>query len=134
MTIDPNPHNAWPTEPETETGPTPTDAPNGSETPDAVKDATTGPRRTTTTRAPRERPPGRGVEWLRPTDLIAHQTSRLAGRGIDFHAELARRARAPIATGARRIGDRARRLPPVNAFGRRGTARQGPARSGVGMS
>lgn len=131
MPIDPDPHNAWPTEPETETGPTPTAAPNGNETPDAVQEATTGPRRTTTTR---ERPRGRGVEWVRPADLIAHQTSRLAGRGIDFHAELARRARAPVATGGRRIGDRARRLPPVHAFGRRGTARQGPARSGVGMS
>lgn len=36
---------------------------------------------------------GRGVEWVRPSDLIAASSARAAGRGIDFQAELARQAR-----------------------------------------
>lgn len=63
----------------------------------------------------------RGVEWVRPTDLIARQGATLAGRGIDFEVELARRTRTPIATGARQLGERARRLPPLSAFGRSST-------------
>ena len=75
---------------------------------------------------------GRGVEWVRPTDLIARESSRLAGRGLDLHTELARRSRASTATGLRHLSDRARRLPPASDFGRGGT-RPGPERSGVGM-
>lgn len=73
----------------------------------------------------------RGVEWVRPTDLMARHSSRLAGRGIDLHTELNRRVR--VATGVDRLSERTRRLPPVSAFGRRGASQQGPARSGVGM-
>lgn len=79
----------------------------------------------------------RGVEWVRPTDLLARHGATLSGRGIDFQAELARRARAPITTSLHRagsVGDRARRLPPISAFGRGSTAQSGPVRSGVGMS
>ena len=36
---------------------------------------------------------GRGIAWVRPTDLIASSTARIAGRGINFQTELARRAR-----------------------------------------
>lgn len=36
---------------------------------------------------------GRGVAWVRPSDLIASSTARIAGRGINFQAELAHRAR-----------------------------------------
>ena len=36
---------------------------------------------------------GRGVAWVRPTDLIASSTARIAGRGINFQTELAHRAR-----------------------------------------
>ena len=35
----------------------------------------------------------RGVEWVRPSDLLVSRSARLAGRGIDFQAELSRRAR-----------------------------------------
>jgi len=35
---------------------------------------------------------GRGIAWVRPTDLIASSTARIAGRGINFQAELAHRA------------------------------------------
>ncbi|OSM44562.1 hypothetical protein [Nesterenkonia sp. PF2B19] len=74
-----------------------------------------------------------GVDWVRPTDLMARHSAALAGRGIDFEVELARRSRAPVAAGMRSVSDRARRLPPVSAFGRGGTARA-PARPAVGMS
>ena len=36
---------------------------------------------------------GRGIAWVRPTDLIASGTARIAGRGINVQAELAHRAR-----------------------------------------
>lgn len=61
---------------------------------------------------------GRGVEWVRPTDLIARHSAHAAGRGLDFQAELARRTRTPLGAGVRRLGDRARQLPPISAFGR----------------
>ena len=36
---------------------------------------------------------GRGIAWVRPTDLIASSTARIAGRGINFQTELAHRVR-----------------------------------------
>lgn len=36
---------------------------------------------------------GRGIAWVRPTDLIASSSARIAGRGINLHTELAHRAR-----------------------------------------
>lgn len=76
---------------------------------------------------------GRGVDWMRPTDLIAHTGGALSRRGIDLTAAGSRRLRAPLVAGARWAGERARRLPPLSAFGRRGGADQGQVRSGVGM-
>ena len=92
--------------------------------------------------AKRQRP---GVEWVRPTDLMASRSARMAGRGIDFQAELARRARrvpgqAYRATrdgarsGARFVSERGRKLPPVTAFGRGGGERfSWVSRSGIGL-
>ena len=77
---------------------------------------------------------GRGVEWVRPTDLIARHSAHAAGRGLDFQAELARRTRTPIGAGFRRLGDRARRLPPISAFGRSTAPASQVSRSGVSMS
>lgn len=77
---------------------------------------------------------GRGVEWVRPTDLIARHSAHAAGRGLDFQAELARRTRTPIGAGVRRLGDRARRLPPISAFGRSTVPASQMSRSGVSMS
>ena len=74
------------------------------------------------------------MEWVRPTDLIARHSASLSGRGIDFEAELARRARAPIANRMHDLADRARRLPPLSAFGRSGATPESPVRSGVGMN
>ncbi|MDC7802336.1 hypothetical protein PP359_00215 [Sphingomonas sp. BLCC-B65] len=86
-----------------------------------------------------------GVEWVRPSELLVSRSARIAGRGIDFQAELARRTRSlPVhAAGATRrgvqrlgvgAGDRARRLPPVAAFGQGGGDRfSWVSRSGIGL-
>ncbi|GAA3040099.1 hypothetical protein [Microbacterium dextranolyticum] len=76
---------------------------------------------------------GRGVDWVRPTDLFVRSSGNLAGRGIEFQAVQGRRFRSTLAMGARSVSERAKRLPPVSAFGRRGQHVEGPARSGVGM-
>lgn len=76
----------------------------------------------------------RGVEWVRPTDLIARHSAHAAGRGLDFQAELARRTRTPLGAGVRRLGDRARRLPPISPFGRSSAPASQVSRSGVSMS
>lgn len=106
-----------------------------TEAPDAVRAARTSRQRGTERKTPTtEARRARGVEWVRPTDLIARQGAALAGRGIDFEVELARRTRTPIATGVRGLGERARRLPPLAAFGRGNTGQAAPSRPGVGMS
>jgi hypothetical protein len=86
-----------------------------------------------------------GVEWVRPSELLASRSARVAGRGIDFQAELARRTRrAPghVARGTRRsaragarfVSERARRLPPVSDFGRGpGPSYSWVSRSGIGL-
>ncbi|ORE56833.1 hypothetical protein B6D25_11155 [Micrococcus luteus] len=56
----------------------------------------------------------RGVEWVRPTDLLARQ------------------CRTATNTGVRGVGERARRLPPLSAFGRSRTTESVPSRSPVG--
>ena len=101
-------------------------------TPDAVKQDTA---RRDAVRKRIDQVRGRGVEWVRPTDLIARHSAHAAGRGLDFQAELARRTRTPIGAGVRRLGDRARRLPPISAFGRSHAPQaQQVFRSGVSMS
>ncbi len=74
---------------------------------------------------------GRGVEWVRPTDLIARGSSRLAGAGINFQTELRRRTFEVTAASARGIADRARHLPPLSAFGH-GNSRHGAERGAIG--
>lgn len=103
--------------------------------PNAVREAQASRRRGTGRKTPTtEARRARGVEWVRPTDLIARQGAALAGRGIDFEVELARRTRTPITTGVRGLGERARRLPPLAAFGRGNTGQAAPSRPGVGLS
>lgn len=105
------------------------------EAPEAVRAAEAARRRATGTSKPAaDARRVRGVEWVRPTDLLARHGSALAGRGIDFEVELARRTRTPLTSGARHLGERARRLPPLSAFGRGPTGQAPPARPGVGMS
>lgn len=78
----------------------------------------------------------RAVAWVRPSELLGLASARAVGRGIDFHAELARRARRPAERAAaawgRALGRRARRLPPATAFGRTGRSPTGGARPGIG--
>lgn len=76
---------------------------------------------------------GRGVEWVRPTDLMARHSANVAGRGLDFQAELARRTRTPLRIGMQAARNRARRLPPITAFGRRTVTTSAPTRPGVGI-
>ncbi|WP_409048470.1 hypothetical protein AB2L57_07795 [Microbacterium sp. HA-8] len=109
--------------------PDPTEAAEAVGTPDAVKEAES--RKAAKEKLARVR--GRGVDWVRPTDLFAQSGGALSRRGIDRTANLNRRVRAPIEKGARWVANRAKRLPPLSAFGRRGGHELGPRRSGVGM-
>ena len=70
----------------------------------------TAPRETAATR--------QGITWVRASDLLNSGTGRIAGRGIDLQAELARRLRRAPATTTRAFRDRARRLPSPYEFGR----------------
>ena len=63
---------------------------------------------------------------------MPHKESLLAI--ADTIDPLARRARAPIANRMHDLADRARRLPPLSAFGRSGATHESPVRSGVGMN
>lgn len=58
-----------------------------------------------------------GIVWVRATDLLSTGTGRIAGRGIDLEASLARRVRLAAATSRRAIRERADRLPPLSEFG-----------------
>ncbi|GAA1546542.1 hypothetical protein [Brevibacterium picturae] len=86
----------------------------------------------------------RGVEWVRPTDLLARQSATVAGRGIDFEVELARRTRKltghvtrASGRGIGKVGKamsvRARRLPNVSEFGRSNRHQSWVTRSGIGL-
>lgn len=81
-----------------------------------------------------------GVEWVRPTDLLARQSVTVAGRGIDFEVELARRTRKltshatrGLGKAAQAISERARRLPDVSEFGRGSRQQSWVSRSGIGL-
>lgn len=76
---------------------------------------------------------GRGVEWVRPTDLVARSSALVAGAGINFQSELHRRTRSAAQDGTRRIAERARHLPPLSAFGR-GATRPDARRSSIGTA
>jgi hypothetical protein len=74
----------------------------------------------TTRRAvPANIPPEHRVAWVRISDLLSSGTGRMAGRGIDFEAELARRLQHPIEATRRAVRDRSSSLPPLSAFGLR---------------
>lgn len=68
--------------------------------------------------APATLSPVHRIAWVRISDLISSGTGRLAGRGIDFQAELARRLRHPLEV-TRTTRDRISALPPLSAFGLR---------------
>ena len=62
--------------------------------------------------------PARGVDWVRPSDLLSRASGALARSGVDFQAGLAQRARSGIVAGAKASASRVRRLAPLSAFGR----------------
>lgn len=96
--------------------------------PDAVK-----ARTARTTSRPVGRQVGRGVEWVRPTDLLARRGATVAGRGIHFQTALSQKTRHGITVGTRHVCDRAARLAPLSAFSH-GRGQVVPGRSAVGMS
>ncbi|MCT1438719.1 hypothetical protein [Brachybacterium paraconglomeratum] len=120
--------------PEQDSARTTPEAVEKTEAPDAFRAARASHRRGTERQIPAGVRRARGVEWVRPTDLIARHGAALAGRGIDFEVELARRTRIPITAGVLGLGDRVRGLPPLSAFGRRSTTEAATSRPGVGMS
>ena len=62
---------------------------------------------------------GAGIVWVRASDLLSSETGRIAGRGLHLEAQLTRRVRRTPAATRRAIRERADRLPPLSAFGRR---------------
>ncbi len=119
--------------------------PEKAGTPEAVRAAKVAhrnrPDKTTTADSTRR---ARGVEWVRPTDLLARQSATVAGRGIDFEVELARRTRKltshvtrasglGLGKAATAISERARRLPDVSEFGRSSRHQSWVSRSGIGL-
>lgn len=108
------------------------DTAGASGVPDAIEASAIGHRRRDLAFDPAAAR-ARGVEWVRPSDLMVRAGSRVAGAGIDFQSELFRRARTATADAARDLRDRARHLPPVSAFGR-SQARNGAERGPVGMA
>ncbi|TFC03371.1 hypothetical protein [Cryobacterium sp. MDB2-33-2] len=84
-------------------------------------------------RMPRQLVFSPGIVWVRASDLLNSGSGRIAGRGIDFEAELARRMRRTPATTRRAIRERADRLPPLSEFGSVGDHPQF-SRYGLGRS
>ncbi|MGO0577342.1 hypothetical protein [Ornithinimicrobium panacihumi] len=76
----------------------------------------------------------RGVDWVRPTDLMARHSATVAGRGFDFNANLARQTRTGIANASTKITQRVKQLPPLSAFGGRSSSREPVTRGAVGKS
>ncbi|MGA4508291.1 hypothetical protein ACQB6R_04585 [Propionibacteriaceae bacterium G1746] len=70
--------------------------------------------------------PARGVDWVRPSDLMARAGGAISQRGIDVQDTLSRHARYGIAAGAERVAAQARRLPPLSAFGREEPVAEAP--------
>ncbi|MGI9824398.1 hypothetical protein [Agromyces sp. Marseille-Q5079] len=72
-----------------------------------------------------------GIVWVRASDLLSTSTGRVAGRGLDLEADLARRLRRAPASTRRAIRERAAKLPPLSEFGRSPATAQF-ARPGLG--
>ena len=83
------------------------------------------------------RQPPRGAVLVRTSELLMQAGGRVAGRGIDLQAELARRTRRlpvqAVAAGRRAVSERARQLPPITAFGHRSAPQPAAFRSGIGL-
>ncbi|WP_448232450.1 hypothetical protein [Microbacterium lacticum] len=140
------PVHAAPREEHPESPETPERSGDGSEMSELARHGDPSAAKKTTSEETATGRRGSGVEWVRPSDLLAARLGRVAGQGIDFQAELARRARrvpghayrgtrTVARSGVRVVSERARRLPPVTAFGRGGGAERHSwvSRSGIGL-
>lgn len=103
-----------------------------TEVPDAVEAASTE-QQAETTRDKMQAQKARGVDWVRPTDLLARSSAALSGRGIDLQSKLAQRVDRGIVTGAKHLATAVKKLPPLSSFGR-GRTHEAPTRSAVGRS
>lgn len=92
-------------------------AEGGASAPEAVQAADVDRGNRDTKELEVERP-ARGVDWVRPSDLLSRANGALARSGVDFQAGLAQRARSGIVAGAKASASRVRRLAPLSAFGR----------------
>ena len=75
----------------------------------------------------------RGVEWVRPTDLMARHSSALAGRGLELHTRFDAELRGKISAARTALGQQARRLSPLSSFGR-SARHEAPTRAAVGKA
>src|SRR5699024_12139068 len=73
-------------------------------TPDAIKESES--RKAVKEKLAKVR--GRGVDWVRPTDLLSQSGGACSRRGIDLTAAGNRRRRAPLDKGARWVAERVR--------------------------
>lgn len=81
----------------------------------------------------------RSVAWVRMSDVMSASTAQLAGRGINFEAELHRRVRRlpaqTVAASRTAISNRTHKLPPLSEFGRSWPQEvQGPSRASAGIA
>ncbi|GAA1532548.1 hypothetical protein [Brevibacterium picturae] len=101
--------------------------------PDAIEHEKTAQRRASL-RQRLQVPQGRGVDWVRPTDLVARSSAAMAGRGIALQEHLARKVDRGLVTAGKSVGAfAAKKLPPLKAFGR-SHAREPAVRSAVGRN
>ncbi|WP_026543780.1 hypothetical protein [Arthrobacter sp. 35/47] len=146
MSTDPiRPHERRQREPEPDTTRATAEHIERTQTPEAVQAAKVVRRPgSATSQAAAFARRARGVEWVRPMDLIARHGAAVAGRAIDFEVELARRSRRlpdrAVRAGSRGVStvqtaasERARRLPPVSEFGRTGRSQSWVTRSWIGL-
>jgi hypothetical protein len=63
----------------------------------------------------------RGIDWVRPTELVPRIGASVMQRGADAHRDVHGRVRGRVRDAADR-SDRARRLAPRSAFGKNGPA------------
>ncbi|NHU86423.1 hypothetical protein GWK18_12760 [Kocuria sp. JC486] len=106
---------------------------HGTGTPEAIEHEKTATRRASLLQRLKA-PQGRGVDWVRPTDLVARSSAAMAGRGIALQEHLARKVDRGLATAGKTAGAyAAKKLPSLKSFGR-GFTREPATRSALGRN
>src|SRR5690625_2560080 len=101
MNTDQHPHEPQQPPPDATPAPERPDPPAGM-APEAIQAADVH-RDQQAAETPDTERPARGVDWVRPSDLMARAGGAVSRRGIDFQDDLFRRARSGIATGAKQV-------------------------------